>query len=60
MKAKEAFVRTSAFLKLPKYFGEPPTTFPGITNIKVTQKSISRALTTQAATKTSRPDQIPF
>ena len=60
MKAKEALVRRSAFPKPPPNLLEPPVTPRASAHTKITEETVARALTTQAATKAPGPARINF
>ncbi len=60
MKAKEALVRKSLFLKLPTSLVDPLVTFFGLAHIKITKKLVAQVLMTQAATKAPTQDKINF
>lgn len=60
MKAKEALVRKSAFLKPPANLAQPPILSCGTSHLKVTPEAVSQALMTQAAMNAPGPDKINF
>lgn len=58
MKAKEALIRRSAFLKpLPNPI-KPAIISCGMAHKKITKETVAQALITQVATKAFRPDKI--
>lgn len=60
MKAKEIFIRRSAFLKPPPNFIEPLIIFCGMVYIKINEEIITQALIYQLTNKSLSPDKINF
>ena len=60
IKAKEALVRKSAFLKPPTNLVELPVISLGLAYTKIIEEVVAQALVTQAATKALGPNKINF
>ena len=60
MKAKEAMIQRSAFLKPPTYFIKPPVLFFGSAHANITEEIVPQRLMTQVVTKALGLDKINF